>query len=170
VNGGVTLQSGSATFLEISKSSHTNDQLAAGGALNYGGTLVVTNLGGTLAAGDRFQLFRAGSISGSFSSNSLPVLGAGLAWSTSNLSGGLLSVVQDTPTNLTWSVTGTNLNFSWPAGSTGWRLLMQTNNLANGVSSNTNDWGAVAGSQQTNQVVLPINPALSAEFYRLVFP
>jgi SOS response associated peptidase (SRAP) len=98
------------------------------------------------------------------------VMNAGLAWNTANLTNGLLSVVQTTPTNLTWSVTGTNLNFSWPPGYTGWRLFMQTNNLGSGLSLDTNDWGTVPGSQQANQVVLPIDPALPAGFYRLIFP
>ena len=74
VNGGVTLQPGSTTFLEVSKSSLTNDQLVAGGALNFGGTLVVTNLGGTLALGDSFTLFQAGSFNGSFAATALPPL------------------------------------------------------------------------------------------------
>jgi hypothetical protein len=47
---------------------------------------------------------------------------------------------------------------------------MQTSNLANGISSNTNDWSTVANSQQTNQVVLPIYPTLPTEFFRLVYP
>jgi autotransporter-associated beta strand protein len=170
VNGGVTLQPGSTTFLEISKTSHTNDQLVAGGALNYGGTLVVTNLGGTLAVGDSFKLFRAGSFNGAFASNSLPTLNAGLGWNTAALSGGILNVIQATPTNLVWSVSGTNLTLSWPADHTGWRLLMQTNQLASGISSNTNDWGTVANSSQTNRLALPINPAQPVEFYRLVYP
>ncbi len=60
VNSSVTLQPGSTTVMEINKSSLTNDQLLVSGSLNYGGTLVVTNLGGTLAGGDSFQLFHAG--------------------------------------------------------------------------------------------------------------
>jgi hypothetical protein len=47
---------------------------------------------------------------------------------------------------------------------------MQTNNLAKDISLNTNDWGMVANSQQTNQIVLPVNPSLPTEFYRLVYP
>ena len=170
VGGSATLQSGSTTFLEINKASLTNDQLAVSGTLNYGGTLIVTNLSGTLAGGDSFKLFLAGSISGSFSSYSLPTLSSGLAWNTANLSSGLITVVSTTPTNLVWNISGTNLNFSWPVGYTGWRLLMQTNNLTNGISSNTNDWGTVASSQQTNQVILPINPTLPAEFYQMIYP
>ncbi len=117
-----------------------------------------------------FKLFRAGSFNGTFASNSLPTLNAGLGWSTAALGGGILNVIQATPTNLVWSVSGTNLNFSWPQDHTGWRLLMQTNNLAHGVSSNTNDWGTVANSSQTNRIALPINPSQPAEFYRLVYP
>ena len=156
--------------MEISQTPQTNDQLLVVGTLTCGGTLVVTNLAGTLAGGESFKLFQAGTINGSFGSNSLPALNAGLAWNTANLSNGILSVVQTTLPNLTWSVTGTNLNFFWPQGYTGWLLLMQTNNLANGISSNPSDWGTVANSQPTNQVVLPINPVLPTEFYRLVYP
>jgi len=49
-------------------------------------------------------------------------------------------------------------------------LLMQTNNLTKGISMNTNDWSMVANSSQTNQIVLPVNPSLPTEFYRLVYP
>jgi autotransporter-associated beta strand protein len=170
VNSSVTLASGSATFMEISKSPKTNDQLIASGALNYGGTLVVTNLAGTLAGGDSFALFQAGSFNGTFASTSLPVLVAGLSWNTASLSCGILSVVQTAPTNLAWAVSGTNLSLSWPGDHLGWRLLVQTNNLAGGVSQNTNDWKTVYNSQQTNRIVLPVAPALTAEFYRLVYP
>ena len=92
-NSSVTLQPGGTTVMEISKMPQTNDQLLVAGPLTLGGTLVVTNLSGTLAAGDCFKLFLAGSISGSFSSNSLPALGAGLAWNTNALTNGVLSVV-----------------------------------------------------------------------------
>lgn len=74
------------------------------------------------------------------------------------------------PTTLSAVVSGQSLVFSWPANYLGSRLLMQTNHFTNGISSNTNDWGTVPGSQQTNQVVLPIDPALPLEFYRLIYP
>jgi autotransporter-associated beta strand protein len=170
VSGSATLQSGSTMFLEVSKSPLTNDQLLVSGMLAYGGTLLVTNLGGTLAGGDAFVLFQANAFNGSFASFSLPLLDAGLVWNTNALSAGLLAVVQTAPANLIWAVGGTNLSLAWPADHTGWRLLTQTNNLANGISVNINDWSTVPGSQQTNQVLLPIDPALPAEFYRLVYP
>lgn len=78
--------------------------------------------------------------------------------------------VNTTPTNIVAKVSGTNLTLSWPADHIGWRLLTQTNNLARGISRNTNDWGTVANSASTNLVTIPINPTKPAEFYRLVYP
>jgi chitinase len=78
--------------------------------------------------------------------------------------------VNTTPTNIVAKVSGTNLTQSWPADHIGWRLLTQTNNLAYGISRNTNDWGTVAISASTNLVTIPINPTKPAEFYRLVYP
>jgi autotransporter-associated beta strand protein len=168
----VVLQPGSATLMEISKSPLTNDQLRVTGALTCSGTLAVTSLSGTLAANDSFQLFNTGSTSGTFVATNLPPLNAGLGWNFNNASG-ILSVIQivaTNATNITYTVGSGNITLSWPADHTGWRLLMQTNNLATGLSANTNDWSTVANSQPTNQIVLPIDPTLSAEFYRLIYP
>ena len=78
--------------------------------------------------------------------------------------------VATNPTNITASVSGGNLNLSWPADHIGWRLLAQTNHLANGISANTNDWGTVSGSAGTNQVNITIDPTKPTEFYRLIYP
>ena len=78
--------------------------------------------------------------------------------------------VNTTPTNIVAKVSGTNLTLSWPADHIGWRLLTQTNNLANGISGNMNDWGTVANSASTNLVTIPINPTKPTEFYRLIYP
>ena len=165
--GSVALQTGGTTFLEISKAANTNDQLIAGGSLTLGGTLVVTNLGGTLAAGDRFTLFQAGTFSGTFNSNSLPILNGGLAWNTASLTNGIISVVATTPVNLVWTATGTGLNFSWPAGYVGWRLQAQTNSLNAGLGTN---WAEVMGASLTNNVTLPADPTQGSVFYRLIYP
>ena len=72
--------------LKISRTSApTNDQIAGLSSVTYGGTLIVTSLGGTPAAGDSFQLFTASSYGGAFASYNLPALGLGLGWDTSSL-------------------------------------------------------------------------------------
>ena len=80
------------------------------------------------------------------------------------------AAVSTVPTNISYSVSGNQLTLSWPADHTGWSLLMQTNHLATGISTNTNDWARVANSASTNQVTVTINPAKQTEFYRLVYP
>lgn len=82
----------------------------------------------------------------------------------------VISTVNTSLTNLVFSVSGTNLNLSWPTDHIGWRLLIQTNHLANGISRNTNDWGTVANSASTNQITVPMLPANPTEFFRLVYP
>ena len=62
------------------------------------------------------------------------------------------------------------LSLAWPADHTGWRLLMQTNHTAGGVSANPNDWAAISGSAAINQTNLVVNPAQPAGFYQLVYP
>ena len=89
--GRLTL-SGSASFLagatasfEINKNASARDSLAVGGTLALGGTLAVTNLSGTLAAGDAFDLFDASATTGAFTTFSLPALSTGLVWDSSTL-------------------------------------------------------------------------------------
>ncbi|HSY18653.1 MAG TPA: LamG-like jellyroll fold domain-containing protein, partial [Candidatus Acidoferrales bacterium] len=180
----LTLGAGSATLMELSKvgTTLTNDVLAVNGTLAYGGTLTVTNISaGVLAAGDSFKLFNAGAFASSFSGTNLPALGGSLHWDTSGLATtGTITVANGAPSvpqaiisgamTLNTAISGTNLRFSWPAEQTGCRLLVQTNNLAAGVSQNTNDWGTVPGSSATNQITVPIDRTMRAEFYRLVYP
>ncbi len=94
VGGGVSLASGSASHFQVNKASATNDVLAATGSVALGGTLVLTNLGGTLAEGDQFKLLSASSISGAFSSVVAELPGPGLKWSISRIPvDGVLRVV-----------------------------------------------------------------------------
>jgi autotransporter-associated beta strand protein len=164
------------TLLKINRNNGAplNDQISLpSSAVTCGGTVTVTNIGAPLQAGDVFHLFSATSYGGSFAVTNLPPLNSGLAWSNSLAANGSIAVfstVSPVPTNIVWSMNGTNLTLSWPADHTGWRLLVQTNYLANGVSSNTNDWTTVPGSPVTNMLTLPISPALPGEYYRLAFP
>ena len=52
----------------MNKSTVTRDRFIGLSSVTYGGTLTVTNLGGTLANGDSFQLFSSTAYSGAFTS------------------------------------------------------------------------------------------------------
>ncbi len=176
VNANLTLSAGGTTAMEISKSASTNATITGLGTLTYGGTLVITNAGGTLTTSDAFPLFFATTYAGSFAAISPATPGAGLAWNTNTLTtdGTLRIVVGSTvnpnPTNITTSVHGNALTLSWPADHTGWRLQVQTKGLAAGLSSNTNYWATVPGSATTNSITITIISTNPAEFYRMVYP
>lgn len=156
----------------------TSSKLAAGGAIVVNGTINVTNLGPDLITGDIYHLFNH-AITGAWTLN-LPAQNAAAtitySYQTNLATDGTIKVlagavgVNTNPTNITTQVSGNVLTLSWPADHTGWRLLVQTNNLALGVSASTNDWGTVTGSSATNSVSLTNNPSLPDEFYRLVYP
>ncbi|MDB6112291.1 MAG: hypothetical protein JWR69_4041, partial [Pedosphaera sp.] len=74
--------------------SGANDAIQSLGAgITYGGTLNLVNVSGApMTAGDTFQIFNATSFSGSFASLTPATPGAGLAWDTTQLNTGTLSV------------------------------------------------------------------------------
>lgn len=111
INNPVTLAAGSTTLIEINKTAGTRDQLNAGSStLTYGGTLIVTNLSGTLANGDGFKIFNAGTYANSFATMSLPPLPEGLIWNTNSLTtSGTITVVSADftgPQSLVWQGDG----------------------------------------------------------------
>jgi pectin methylesterase-like acyl-CoA thioesterase len=59
------------------------------------------------------------------------------------------------------------LSLGWPVGQTGMKLEAQTNSLGVGLNSN---WTVIPGSEATNQITLPIDPANPATFFRLRYP
>ena len=170
ISNTLTLQASSTNFMEISAASHTNDLIAGLTSVNFGGRLIVTNLSGALAAGDTFKLFNAGSYGNSFTSLTLPALAANLYWTNRLAVNGTLavaSVVNTTPTNLTYLASVGLLALSWPQDHIGWRLEAQTNTLAVGLGTN---WFTVSGSTTTNQMSFPMSPASGSVFYRLKYP
>jgi hypothetical protein len=74
------------------------------------------------------------------------------------------------PANIACSVYATNLTISWPAAHLGWTLMTQTNNLARGLSLNSNDWSRISGSQTNTQVTISLDAIRGPGFYRLVYP
>ena len=99
--GNLTL-AGNVVFRLNRAASPNSDQVRCSGAVVYGGTLTLTNVGSALQAGDSFTLFPTpgGGISQGFSAISPASPGTGLAWDFSKLSSGIVAVVaaNTTPT------------------------------------------------------------------------
>ena len=172
VNNDVTINGGA--FMRVNKTGGTpaQDQVVVNGNITYGGTLVVTNVTSDatpLTTSDTFQLFSVtGTPTGNFSSI-IGSPGTGLAFSF-NPTNGVLSVisgVNTNPTNLVAVVNGNKLELSWPADHTGWRLQVQTNSLATGLSTN---WVDVPNTATVNSVTNALDPSNGAVFYRMVYP
>lgn len=163
-NNNVSLQPGSATFMELNPALGTNDLLIVGGALAYAGTLHLTNLSGNLAGGDTFKLFNAASSSGNFSTISGSP-GAGLDWKF-NPATGMLAVYSTVPAGLVFGVANNNLSISWPADHVGWTLQVQTNDLNAGLGTN---WISLPSSAGETQFTAPLDAGNSSVFYRLIY-
>jgi autotransporter-associated beta strand protein len=71
------------------------------------------------------------------------------------------------PTNLMFGVSAGQLQLSWPADHTGWRLQAQTNSLNTGLGTN---WATVANSTNISQIFIPVAVTNGSVFYRLVNP
>jgi hypothetical protein len=149
--------------------SQPNDRINCGGVVTGGGTLLITNLGPALQAGDAFQLFNQ-PVSG-FSPVILPQLvSPALIWTnTLGLDGTIrvLSIVSLGPVSLGVYAAGANIVLSWPADHTGWRLQSQTNNPDAGLGTN---WIEVPDSIATNQISVPFDSSSGSVFFRLFYP
>jgi fibronectin-binding autotransporter adhesin len=172
-NSDLTFSNGASVFIEVNKSlAQSNDLVVVSGALNAGtGTVTVTNLGPTLAAGDKFTLFNQPVANG----NLLAVSGGGTGVTWTNLlavdgSIQVLSVASPVNTNtfvVGAVVSGSNLNLSWPPDRLGWKVQLQTNTLNVGLSSN---WFTVPATATVTNYSIPINPANPAVFIRMTYP
>jgi hypothetical protein len=133
----------------------------------YAGSLVVSNLSGTLTNGQSFQILSAGG-TGSFASIT-PAPGGGLNWSFNAASGVLsaASSIASNPTNITFTISGSTMSLAWPADHLGWLLQSQTNSLNTGLGTNWADWPGSAAVTGTNLAINPANPTV---FYRLRHP
>jgi fibronectin-binding autotransporter adhesin len=137
VSDAITL--GGTTIMELNRASGTNDLLrSTNSSITYGGTLIVTNLGGGFTGGETFKLFDSGigGYPGSFSAIQLPLLPAGLSWNTNLSANGSLSISGSLnlakPTITRLSVTGGNIIVSGTnnAGAGGTYSVFTSTNLA----------------------------------------
>jgi autotransporter-associated beta strand protein len=168
INNSLTL-SGS-TIMELNAATGTNDVIRGLTSVTYGGTLVLSNPSGTIGATHAFKLFSASSYQGAFAALTPAAPGPGLAWNTNTLAiDGTLRILSTVPTTLlaTRATPGAPLTLSWPADHIGWRLQIQTNSIAVGLSTN---WVDVPNSILTNQITVTIHPNIDCAFYRLIFP
>jgi len=147
--------------------SGANSKIVGLTNVTYGGTLIITNLGGQLTVGDTFPLFSTASWSGNFASITGSA-GNGLAFSF-NPTNGVLSVVTGlptTPTSLYSTVHPGSLTVIWPANYPGWILQAQTNNYPRGLGTN---WADVPGSTAVNSMSFPVS-STNCVFFRLRLP
>jgi hypothetical protein len=130
------------------------------------GTITVSNVNAAAAivVGDTFKLFNK-PVTGA---GSMTVTGAGMNWQNNLAVDGTITATSThsgpatNPTNLTFSVSGTNFSFSWPADHLGWFLQAKTNSLLT-----TNGWFDIAGSSSVTNVLVPINKNVPTEFFRM---
>jgi autotransporter-associated beta strand protein len=167
----LALNGGSTTFMRINKGGSPASDLVTGmTGVTYGGTLAVTNLGGTLALGDTFTLFQSAVYTGGFTSFRLPALGSGLGWSWTPTNSTLTVVKAVTPPVLSsfgpWHNGAFPLTFSGSSGQT-YEVLMTTN-LALPLA----DWTVLTnGTFGANPVNYTDTSATNAQrFYRIVSP
>jgi arabinan endo-1,5-alpha-L-arabinosidase len=169
----LTLNSGSKTILNVSRDLRANNSVNVSGAFALNGSLIVSNVGDPLQAGDLFQLFGAGNFSGNFSSVTLPVLTPGLYWNINALAvSGIVSVGIETPPIIgSIGLTGGNLVLSGGGGITnGTYYVLTSTNLGAPTSSwtrlLTNQFDAGGNFNFTNA----LNPSSAQGYYLLQLP
>jgi autotransporter-associated beta strand protein len=125
IGDSLTLSAGSVTRMELSALSSSCDRVVGLRNLVYDGTLVLSNVAGSLLAGQSFPLFQATNALGNFASLSPPSPGPGLAWDF-DPTNGTLSVCSLAPPQFTSIAPGAGGSFTLsgtgPAGA-GYRIF-----------------------------------------------
>ena len=93
-SGALNFSSTTTNLFEINKAAGTNDTVTCVSIITLNGTLIVTNLGGTLTSGDRFQLFSGSFNFFGFQKLILPPLSAGLSWKNDTHKDGSIQVIE----------------------------------------------------------------------------
>ncbi len=176
VNAGGTLAPGAASMgtlnfnsglalagnlkARVDRSGSASDEAVVSGPLNNSGTgtVLVTNTGAALQAGDTFTLFNKAVTGG----DTLKVVGAGVAWNNQLAVNGTIVVSSTNPPAIGTSLSGRTLTLSWP-GYPGW--LVQSNS----VSLTSTDWFVLPNSGNVTTLDITITGKTNV-FYRLVQP
>jgi autotransporter-associated beta strand protein len=170
MNGNLTLNG--SMIIAVNKSQALSNSLVvvSGNLASSGaGTIIITNLGPDLAVGDTLQLFNKPVVNG----NTLSIVSTNGGTWTNNLAlngtiqlTGIMPPINPLPGVIQVSLSGSALALSWPTNA-GWLLQAQTDTLPMGLSTN---WVAVPGSEGFTNLIININSATGAAFYRLVHP
>jgi autotransporter-associated beta strand protein len=169
----LALMPGSTTSIEINKTTFSYDQIVGMTALTYGGTLAVSNLSGTLAAGDSFKIFDAAAYAGTFNSFVLPPLGAGLTWNIGGLTtDGTLRVATVTAPSFTTTIlSGTNVILNAIGGAAGTTYSVVTStNVAAALSTWTVASSGVFSASGTFTSTNAILPGVPRKFFAVRVP
>jgi hypothetical protein len=173
--GNVNIAPGATVVASLNKAqSPSNTTYTASGAVTAtGGTLklYLAGAGPALAPGDKFTIFSQPVSGGAL----MTIVSPGFTVNNNLAADGsvtIATVVTPYPPSLTPSVSGGNLNLSWPAAWIGGvHLQAQTNKFTNGVALGlTNTWVNIAGSDLVNSFSTPIAKTNGSVFYRLVIP
>jgi autotransporter-associated beta strand protein len=162
---------GGTAWMKLNRTASPNcDRLVSSLAgINYGGTLIVTNIGGGLHAGDTFTLFSGAGFTNSFSTVTLPNY---YTWNTSQLTvNGTISVSSVAPPTLAVDFSGLgggSITFNAANGLAGGPLtILASTNVALPLSSwTTVTTGNFDGGGNFSTPVT-VNPTVPQQYFIL---
>ncbi len=162
VAGSLNMTSGTllVTLNEASSPSNSTVTVAITTSITSS-TLKLLNYGPSLNVGDTFTIF-SGPVTGITT-----IVSPGYTFANNLATDGSVKVTAVAPpgTTLTSTVSGGNLNLTWPADLTGLNLQVQTNTLAVGLKNN---WVTIPGTAAGNTYSAPLNRTTNTVvFYRL---
>ena len=170
---GLILSNGCTTLMALSPASGNANNVQGLTNVVYGGTLQLTNLGGTYANGQAYTIFSASHYSGAFNNLVPPAPGSGLRWDTNQLTiDGTLrifSTITSPPSFSSVVQAGGNLVVTATGGIPydACNLLTSTNlttALSGWSSMATNNFDATGATTFTNNIY----PGEPARFYELL--
>lgn len=170
-SGDITLHG--TTVIKLNGAGVSDSIQSSGGGIIAGGTLNLVNISGSpLNPGDSFQVFSApNSVTGSFSITPTTP-GPGLAWNTSQLNTGVISVVSSSAPSVpgisSTTISGGNFIFSGTNGTAGANYVVLTStNLSGGFSSWTPVATNVFDSNGAFYVTNAVDPNVKQRFYSI---
>lgn len=170
ISNSVTFESDGAAVMEINRAAGQNADLLSATNITYGGALTVNNIGSTnLQAGDSFQLFSSGTITGTFAATNLPALpSSNLYWDTSLLNSGTIKVASNTtptPTITSPSVSAGNFVLQVASSQSGFNYVLQaTPSLAPPTWTNIYTNAGTGGTLNFTNAITSGNPQ---QFFRI---